>query len=78
MWQWEAGMGKADGLPMRNLLNVLKTLEFITRWVRVSGAMLGGAVHTMRDMMGTPVRLAVVRATQGVAQRPRRDQSRPV
>jgi hypothetical protein len=78
LWQWEAGTGQADGFSTRNLLNVLKTLEFIKRWVRVSGAMPGGAIQTIRNLMGAPVRLAVVKATRGVAQRPRRDQSRPV
>jgi hypothetical protein len=60
------------------LLNVLKTLEFITRWMRVSGTMLGGAVQTIKDMMEAPVRLAVVRATRGVAQQSQRDRTRPV
>jgi len=46
--------------------------------MRIAGVTLGGAVQTIRDMMGAPVRLAVARATRGVAQRSRRDRSRPV
>jgi hypothetical protein len=61
------------------LSNVLKTLEFIDRWVRMSGVTLGEAVRAVGDMIReSPVRLAEVSATRGVAQRSRRDQSRPV
>jgi len=61
------------------LSNVLKTLEVITRWVREFGNRLAGVVHVMQeDTKQVPARLSVARATRRVAQRPRRDQSRPV